>query len=134
MTTVCLPQPVAKLWRRRQKKILRLVGAVIAQKTRNCQARRGVKRSYNRGRGEYAILSARFSREQYDSLHATAAALRVSVSWLVYELILLWQSVRRRKFIVTRPNNYALQLHAWGENLIAFTEKIYFGPKIKLPP
>ncbi|MCX7633775.1 MAG: hypothetical protein N2Z22_10635 [Turneriella sp.] len=52
--------------------------------------RRGVARSYNDAEGPYRIVTTRLTSEEYDALLLTASALRVSVSSLVYGLILLW--------------------------------------------
>jgi hypothetical protein len=134
ITSVSLPATVARVWRRRQRRILRLVPVALAQQAKRSKVRRGVKRSYNRGRGEYAIVTTQFSAEQYDTLHAAAAALRVSVSWLVYQLILLWKGMRGRRKSCIPSNNYELVLHEWSRSAICYTEKIHLGPAIKLPP
>lgn len=134
VTSVSLPLAVARTWRRRQRRILRLVPLALASEAKRSRLRRGVKRSYNRGLGAFAIVTTRFSAEQYDTLHAAAAAMRVSVSWLIYQLILVWKGLRRHRTVRIRPTNYELILHAWGRNLLAYTEKIHFGPAITLPP
>ncbi|GAB4426789.1 MAG: hypothetical protein OHK0011_08450 [Turneriella sp.] len=134
ITSVSLPSTVAIVWRRRQKRILRLVPVALAQQAKRSKVRRGVKRSYNRGRGEYAIVTTQFSAEQYDTLHAAAAAMRVSVSLLIFRLILLWKQLRKRLAVSVRVTNYELIVHTWGGHGISYTENIDFGHPIKLPP
>lgn len=133
-TSVSLPAKAASVWRRRQRRILRLVPVVLAQQAKGSKLRRGVKRRYNRGRGKYAIVTTQFSAEQYDTLHAAAAAMRVSVSWLIYQLIILWKGLRGQSTVRMRPTNYELVMHEWSQNTLSLTEKIHFGSAIRLPP
>lgn len=133
-TSVSLPAKAASVWRRRQRRILRLVPVVLAQQAKGSKLRRGVKRSYNRGRGKYAIVTTQFSAEQYDTLHAAAAAMRVSVSWLIYQLIILWKGLRGQSTVRMRPTNYELVMHEWSQNTLSLTEIIHFGTAIRLPP
>jgi hypothetical protein len=95
--------------------------------------RRGVKRRYNRAPGEYLVVTTRFTEAEYDTLHAAAAAMRVSVSWLVYVMILLWQKPARRARCTTHLTNYELDCLKWNENVGVITESLYIWPKIHHP-
>ncbi len=134
ITSVSLPANLAKLWRRKQSRILRFMSAGLRAEVRRGRMRRGVKRRYNRGQGAFDIVTTRFSAEQYDTLHTAAAGLRVSVSWLIFKLILLWKNTRKKRKVKIRATNYLLVLHQWSENLVSYTEKIRFGRRIILPP
>jgi len=125
---------MANLWRRRQRRILQFMAMALNAETSQGRIRRGIKRRYNRGQGEFEIVTTRFSAAEYDSLHAAASALRVSVSWLVFRLILLWKKLRKRRRVQLYLTNYKLILHAWSSNAISYTETIEFRPTISLPP
>lgn len=134
VTSVSLPSHMAALWRRQQKRILRLAPAELARELRIAKLRRGVKRRYNRGSGMLVIVTTRFSGEQYDTLHAAAAAMRVSVSLLIFQLILLWKQLRKNRCVIMRPTNYELVVHEWGTENVCYTEMIHFRRAIMLRP
>ena len=100
--------------------------------------RRGVKRRYNRQQGEFHVLTTRFTPAEYDTLHCAAAAMRVSVSWLVYRMIKLWLKPARRLRANTHVTNYECDALKWNESVGVITECLLFWPKvfhrIKTPP
>lgn len=128
-TSVSLPEKEADLWRKRQRSILRLAVRSLRLQMRGKPVRRGVKRQYNRQPCAFVVVTTRFTEAEYDALHMAAAAMRVSVSWLVYQLILLWKKPSRRN----RPNsyvtNYELNLCIWSPNAAILTESLMFYPK-----
>ncbi|AFM11146.1 hypothetical protein [Turneriella parva] len=128
-TSVSLPVKFANVWRRRQRAIMRLAIRTLRVQMRNATVRRGVKRTYNRQGGEFAIVTTRFTEAEYDTLHFAASAMRVSVSWLVYCMIKMWIKRSRRRRANLHVTNYELHLHAWGQNAGILTESLYFYPK-----
>jgi len=133
-TSVSLPVQMARVWRRRQRRILRLASAGLAREIEQTKLRRGVTRRYNRGRGEFCVVTTRFTAQEYDMLHAAAAAMRVSVSSLIFRLIMLWKQQRKAGAVKVRLTNYSLLLHAWDDESIRLTETIQFGRTIRLRP
>jgi len=91
--------------------------------------RRGVKRRYNRQPGEYQVVTTRFSEAEYDTLHAAAAAMRVSVSCLVFQMILLWQKPNRRNRINAHLTNYEFDCLKWNERIGIITESLFIWRK-----
>lgn len=111
-TSVSLPANVAQLWRQQKAEIMQFAGRYLRTRMRQ-EVRRGVTCAYNRGKGEYIIVTTRFTAEEHDSLHCVAQALRVSVSSLIYGLILLWLKPSRRairRFFIT---NYYCSTEKW---------------------
>lgn len=102
-TSVSLPVEVAETWRENRREIMRYAARYLRTQMRK-PTRRGVTRSYNRGKGDFVRVTTRFTGAEYDTLHFVAASLRVSVSSLVYGLVLLWLKPSRRalsRFFVT---------------------------------
>lgn len=132
-TSVSLPENEAVLWKKRQRSILRLAVRSLRVQLRGKAVRRGVKRSYNRVPGEFLVVTTRFTEAEYDTLHMAAASMRVSVSWLVYQLILLWKKPARRNRPNTHVTNYDLHLCIWSPNAAILTESLFFHPKIATP-
>ena len=130
ITSVSLPKGAATVWRRRQRQVMRVAVRMLRLTMRQNGVRRGVKRRYNRQPGEYLVVTTRFSQAEYDTLHAAAAAMRVSVSWLVYRMILLWQKPARRKRLATHLTNYEFDCLKWNENAGIVTESLFIWPKI----
>ncbi|MFO1480411.1 MAG: hypothetical protein U1F40_09455 [Turneriella sp.] len=91
--------------------------------------RRGVKRSYNRQQGPFEVVTTRFTMAEYDTLHCAAAAMRVSVSWLVYRMVRLWLKPERRWQGNTHVTNYDCDSLKWNENAGVITECLLFWPK-----
>ncbi len=106
---------------------------VLRLTMRQNAVRRGVKRHYNRRAEKFEIVTTRFTAEQYDILHAAAAAMRVSVSWLVYLMLLLWEKPVRRGQAPQYLTNYSLDCLKWNERVGVITESLYFYPK-STPP
>ena len=128
-TSVSLPVDFAHMWRRRQRAIMRLAIRTLRVQMRKVPVRRGVKRRYNRQSGDFAIVTTRFTEAEYDTLHFAAAALRVSVSWLVYCMIKMWMKRSRRRIANLYVTNYELSLCAWGQNAGILTESLLFYSK-----
>lgn len=111
-TSVSLPANVAQLWRKQKSEIMQFAGRYLRTWMRQ-EIRRGVTCAYNRGKGEYAIVTTRFSVTEHDLLRCFASSYRVSVSLLIYGLILLWLKPARRavrRFFLT---NYSCSTGKW---------------------
>lgn len=131
ITSVSLPKVTATVWRSRQRQVMRMAIRILRLTMRQHGVRRGVKRRYNRQPGEYLVVTTRFTEAEYDTLHAAAAAMRVSVSWLVYQMILLWQKPARRSRFATHLTNYECDCLKWNENAGVVTESLFIWPKIR---
>ncbi|MBS0617848.1 MAG: hypothetical protein JSR44_06640 [Spirochaetes bacterium] len=113
ISSVSLPETSALLWRSRKKEILRFSERYLRIQMRN-QLRREVTRTYNRKPGEkFVITTTRFTTAEYDTFHYIAAALRVSVSFLIYGLIKLWQKPSRRAIRRYFCSNYSATTTKW---------------------
>jgi hypothetical protein len=138
VTSVSLPGNFAAIWRANQRDVLRMAIRLLRLELHKSQVQRGVKRAYNRLGGDFEIVTTRFSAAEYDALHFVAASLRVSVSWLVYRMILLWQKKSRRYQPNQFVTNYELNLCIWNRNAGVCTEFLLFWPKqvqgIPIPP
>ncbi len=125
-TSVSLPVKLSEVWRGSQRAIMTLAVRSLRVQMRNGEIRRGVKRRYNRMAGGFEIVTTRFTEAEYDTLHCAAAAMRVSVSWLVYQMILLWLKPARRNRRNSYLTNYVMVPLIWNENVGVFTESLWF--------
>ncbi len=130
VTSVSLPGSYAALWRKQQRAVMRMAVRMLRLTMRQNPVRRGVKRQYNRQPGKYEIVTTRFTEAEYDTLHAAASAMRVSVSSLVYIMLLLWHKPARRRHSSGHLTNYELDCLKWNERVGVITESITFWPKI----
>ena len=128
-TSVSLPATEAQTWRRHQREVMRLAIRTLRLTMFRNGVRRGVKRSYNRQQGSFEVVTTRFTMAEYDTLHCAAAAMRVSVSWLVYRMVRLWLKPERRWQGNTHVTNYDCDLLKWNENAGVITECLLFWPK-----
>lgn len=129
-TSVCLPENLSAIWRKEQRKIVRLTLRSLRIQLRKNPVRRGVARRYNRMGEPTEIVTTRFSAAEYDALHLVASAIRVSVSWLIYTLIIMWQKPARRNRPNTHVTNYDCHVTIWQENAGAITESLLFWRKV----
>ncbi|AFM13121.1 hypothetical protein [Turneriella parva] len=128
-TSVSLPHQVAAKWRRKQRKIMRMALRNMRVQMRKHKVRRGVTRRYNRVPGERVIVTTRFTEAEYDALHFVAASLRISVSLLIYHLILMWKKASRRHRHNTHVTNYETHVTIWHPNAGIVTESLMVWPK-----
>jgi hypothetical protein len=119
----------ARLWRKKQRRIMRLALRNLRVQMRKNPVRRGVTRKYNRVSGERSIITTRFTPAEYDALHFVAAALRISVSLLIYHLILMWQKSHRRHRSSNYVTNYDINITIWQQNAGIITESLMMWPK-----
>ncbi|MCX7633641.1 MAG: hypothetical protein N2Z22_09955 [Turneriella sp.] len=124
-TSVSLPENVAECWQKHQREIMRFAARFLRLKMRN-PIRRGVTRSYNDAEGPYRIVTTRFTPEEHDALLCVASALRVSVSSLVYGLILLWLKPARRGLKHFFAINYYQEPSRWDPAAGYLVEKLFF--------
>ena len=111
-TSVSLPKASAVLWKVQKKQIMEFAERYLRLKMRQ-QIRRGVTRQYNTVEGEYTIVTTRWTDAEYDTLHMVAAALRISVSSLIYGLIQLWLKPSRHLNPYQVLTNYSWQEITW---------------------
>lgn len=133
-TSVSLPKELAPIWRSRQRQVMQMAIRMLRLTMYKNGVRRGVKRQYNRQAGEFLVVTTRFTEAEYDTLHCTAAAMRVSVSWLVFQMILLWQKPSRRRQGNTHVTNYDCDVLKWCPNVGVITETLFFWRKSPRPP
>lgn len=113
VTSISLPENTAQLWRNKKREILRFSQRYIRIQLRK-QMRREVTRTYNRRPGEkFVVTSTRFTAAEYDTFHYIAAALRVSVSSLIYGLIKLWKKPSRQSIRRFFCSNYYATTTKW---------------------
>ena len=129
-TSICLPENLSGIWRKRQKEIMRQTLRILRIQLRKNPVRRGRVRHYNRMGVATEIVTTRFGEAEYDALHLVASAIRVSVSWLVYTLIMLWQKPARRYRQNTHVTNYDCHVAIWQQNAGVITESLLFWRKI----
>lgn len=113
ITSISLPEAAALVWRSRKSEILSFGVRYLRIQMRN-QLRREVTRTYNRRPSEkFVITTTRFTTAEYDTFHYIAAVLRVSVSFLIYGLIQLWQKPSRRAMRRYFCSNYSATTTKW---------------------
>ena len=126
-TSISLPRRMGALWSQNQRTIMKITVRSLRITMRRQGIRRGITRQYNCRGLDSCIVMTRFTAAEYDTLHYAAYTMRVSVSLLVYWMILLWLKPARRM------NSYVsnLELHAtyWGKNGGVYSESLMFWPK-----
>lgn len=128
-TSVSLPKLEAHTWRRHRRAIMAMAIRTLRLTMRTTGVRRGVKRHYNRQEGDFRIVTTRFTEAEYDTLHCAAAAMRVSVSWLVFQMIRLWLKPSRRHRGNRHVTNYYFDCLKWNSNAGVVSESIFIWPK-----
>lgn len=124
-TSISLPAGFQHYWRDKHMEIMQIAERYLRVCMRN-ELRRGVTRRYNRGMGEYKIVTTRFTAAEYDTLHYVAASLRVSVSALIYGLIRLWLKPARRARNHNIMTNYECELIKWDPEAGLVQENLIF--------
>lgn len=133
-TSVCLPAKLLGVYKRYCRAVYRcseqmFVSAIAAS------PRRDKARSYNRSKEEFEIVQVYWPVEVYNKLHAVAAALRVSVSYLVCSMLMEMSSKPAE-----RPkgnfSNYVMIVRTWTENTLHIEEIIHIedDPPAESPP
>ncbi|MBS0618647.1 MAG: hypothetical protein JSR44_10695 [Spirochaetes bacterium] len=112
ITSVSLPNAAAKYWREHRANIMQFAERYLRLQMRN-PVRRELARQYNRTGDAFEIVTTRFSTAEYDTLHYVAAALRVSVSSLIFGLIKLWLKPSRRAIQRFFSINYSYSAPKW---------------------
>ena len=95
-----------------------------------CDAiRRNRTRCYNRTSENFVIVQVFWNYDVYNKLHAMAAVQRVSVSLLIYRLLMAMQKNLTAKD--NRVSNYVLIVRSLSADCLHIEEKIIFQ---RLPP
>ena len=131
VTSVSLPKFYAKIWRENQAVIMFAARRAMRIALRCGNFERGKTRSYNSTKGEFSIVTSRFTEKEYDRLHFLAASLRVSVSSLVFKLIQFWLKPSRKKGPARNATNYSANVVQWDKNGVVVLENLICSP---LPP
>lgn len=126
VTSISLPEKEMAVWQSHHKEIRRFAERYLRVQMRK-QMRREVTRRYNRQPGiKFLVRTVRFSAAEYDTFHYFASVLRVSVSSLVYGLILLWQKPARRAIRRFFESNYSASAEIWDTQAGLTEEGITF--------
>jgi len=128
-TSVSLPGHTAHIWQTQHRAIMRLAVRTLRLSLHLLPPRRGAARLYNRSDAEMQIVCTRFTEAEHDALTFVAYSLRVSVSYLVHWMIMLWLKPARRQRQSTFLANYELFLTNWGKSCGIYTESLIFYPK-----
>ena len=131
-TTISLPAGATELYRRCKKQLFVALSAARLQIPETAMCRDRAKR-YNRQSEKFATVQVYWSAGLYNKLHAVAAAQRVSVSLLVYRMLLATES-SPQTFHAEKFSNYVIIVHSYTENCLHIEEKIIFGDKTHPPP
>lgn len=122
-TSVCLPSKVLAVYKEYCRALYRCSEQMFTSAMAN-SPRRDKARSYNRSKDEFEIVQVYWPLEVYNKLHAVAAALRVSVSYLVYSMLMEMSSKPAEK---PKKNfsNYVMIVRSWTENTLHIEEIIH---------
>ena len=125
-TSISLPTEIIPTWLANRWAIMRMYARFLRIVERKKKFRRKVTRQYNRGNGHCGIVKVGFTTKEYDSLHTMAAGIRVSVSYLIYDLIQFWKKASKKnaKFVV--GGNYMPRVLEWSKIRVKFEEKLSF--------
>lgn len=126
VTSVSLPANMANVWREHREEILLLGQRYLRVLLRTNYLRRGVARKYNRKLPDRRIVTTRFSAAEYDALHLIASALRVSVSFIIYGMIIFWLKPSRRHSPFAYATNYWTEPGIWDPFAANLNENIQF--------
>ncbi len=125
VTSVSLPQSAATCWQINRREIMAFAERFLRLRMRG-EMRRSVARTYNRAAEPFAIVTARFTAAEYDTLHYVAASLRVSVSSLIHGIIRLWLKPSRRAIRRFIASNYDHTIVKWDPEAGFIEENLYF--------
>lgn len=128
-TSISLPAEQAPIWRANQREVMRLAVRTLRLTMFRNGVRRSVTRRYNRHEQPFVVVTTRFTAAEYDTLHCAAAAMRVSVSWLVNRMIQLWLKPARRRAGNTHVTNYDCDSLKWNNQVGVITECLMFWRK-----
>ena len=103
--------------------LVNLAGAMFALAMAG-SPRRDKARSYNRSKDEFTIVQVYWPLEVYNKLHAVAAAFRVSVSYLVYSM-LMEMSAQPGEKPKKNFSNYVMIVRSWTKNTLHIEEIIH---------
>lgn len=132
-TTVSLPAGFVALFKIGQRVWLKALDQCLADSMRSA-ARRDRARCYNHEKDRYQVVPVYWPIEAYNKLHALAAAQRVSVSLLVYTMIM--RLLRQSSLEQNRGfNNYSMIVKEWSAKGMYIEESIQFYiPENEQPP
>lgn len=88
------------------------------------QPTRNRLRQYNRQHGETERVNVYWTMDEYNALHGVAAAIRVSVSFLVYQML---QLLLQGKTFEPVFSNYSFRIKAWTASRMHTEEAITFS-------
>lgn len=121
-TSISMPAIDVEIWKRHRHTICAHLAGHLSRFA-NQKIRRVGLRCFNACPSGLERINVYWSQQEYNQLHATAHALRMSVShllWLVLQFVLAGGRV------ADYFSNYAIIVHKWGFNALIFEEKINF--------
>jgi hypothetical protein len=123
-TSIALPQCAVALYKKFKNAIVTEFQDHLPQVTAEFP-RRDTTRHYNNTWDEFKIVQVFWPVSVYNELHAVAAAVRISVSLLVYRILLCMAADAGRK----KPrifSNYVMIVRSWSDKALHIEEKITF--------
>lgn len=119
-SSITLPGTLLKLWARFSKTIeTNPTGNLPIISTG--KPRRENLRHYTRGSGPCIKVNVYWEIGAYNRIHALAAALRVSVSWLICQIL---QKMAKEEKTQQKFSTYSFSVHNWTDREFHFSEKI----------
>ena len=85
---------------------------------------------YNRGKGAIEHRNVYWSIDDYNRLHHVASALRISVSYLLYQILLFILAGGAHQIVFS---NSTFKVERWSEECFEFHEKLVFRPLYRIP-
>jgi type I site-specific restriction-modification system R (restriction) subunit len=133
-TSICLPVKLLAIYKEYYRAVYRNSEQMFAS-AMVAYPRRDKARAYNRSKDEFEVVQVYWPVEVYNKLHAVAAALRVSVSYLVYSMLMEMSSKPTEK---PKGNfsNYVMIVRSWKKNTLHIEEIIHLedDPPNESPP
>ena len=122
-TSICLPMRALEVYKEYYRALYRSSEQMFASAMAGIP-RRDKARSYNRSKDEFEVVQVYWPLEVYNKLHAVAAALRVSVSFLVYSM-LMEMSAQPGEKPKKNFSNYVMIVRSWTKNTLHIEEIIH---------
>ena len=124
-TSISLPHDAEDNWKQHRKAIQTFLSSHL-QRLNKEKLRRVGLRSFNDCNEGLVRVNVYWSQEVYNQLHAVAHALRMSVSNLLWRILIFVLSGEQIHSVFS---NYGISVEEWSETTFAFTETIQFSQK-----
>jgi len=121
-TSISLPTRLAVRWKRLHSGVIQNLPGLLAHYHRALPRRDRFRRYAIKG-GRCEIVSVYWDMPTYNKLHAVAAAVRISVSLLLAEILDNLDNAKSEGYVLL---NYGFQVVEWSDARMAFTENLDF--------